>query len=283
MRMYVYDIEVYSHDFLVIFKDKETGEYTVIHNDNEAVRDFIDDDSIYFGFNSKRYDQYIIKAIAAGRTPEEIKEINDWIIGEELAWEHPLMQGKYYFFNNVDIMDDMQIGLSLKAIEGHLGLSVKETSVPFDIDRPLTLEELEETILYCKHDVDTTEKLVDLRKDYLQTKIDIGQMAGIDAPLALSMTNAKLTAALLSARQIEHNDERQYVYPACLIREYIPQEVFDFFDRMYNPEISDKDLFSSKLTITIGNAQGVIGYGGIHLAEKNFMWGDSAHDTHTEF
>ena len=36
-------------------------------------------------------------------------------------------------------------------------MSVKESSVPFDIDRPLTPEEKAETEFYCKHDVDTAE------------------------------------------------------------------------------------------------------------------------------
>lgn len=63
-------------------------------------------------------------------------------------------------FNNVDIKDDMQMGLSLKAIEGHLRLSVTESTVPFDLDRPLTQAELEATIYYCKRGeyVKSTEK-----------------------------------------------------------------------------------------------------------------------------
>ena len=33
MRLIVYDVEVFSDDWLVIFKDIETKQYTVIHND----------------------------------------------------------------------------------------------------------------------------------------------------------------------------------------------------------------------------------------------------------
>ena len=35
-----------------------------------------------------------------------------------------------------------------------MGHSIKETSVPFDIDRPLTEAELAETVKYCRHDVE---------------------------------------------------------------------------------------------------------------------------------
>ena len=37
MRWYTYDSEVFAHDFIVVFKDKETGEYAVFHNDNLGV------------------------------------------------------------------------------------------------------------------------------------------------------------------------------------------------------------------------------------------------------
>jgi hypothetical protein len=268
----VYDVEVFCEDWLVIFKDIETGKYTCVHNDNEELKECISEDCIYIGFNSKHYDQFIIKAICCGFTPQEVKQVNDFIIGGGQGWECPMLRDFFFRFNNVDIKDDMQMGLSLKAIEGHLGLSVEESTVPFDIDRPLTEEELKETAKYCIHDVDTTEKLVELRKDYLKNKIHIGKLAGLDEVKAMGMTNAKLTAALLKAEQKPHDDERKYVYPPNLKREYIPQEVFDFFDRMYDPKISDKELFSDKQTFSIGDCPGVVGYGGIHAAIPNYFF-----------
>ena len=275
MRLVTYDCEVFAHDWLVVFKDYESKHFSVIHNDNQALLACIDDDSVYCGFNSKGYDQYIIKAISAGFSPEEVKQVNDWIIAGNQGWECPLLQGVRFWFNNIDIKDDMQMGLSLKAIEGHLGMDICETEVDFTLDRPLTSEELESTIFYCKHDVDATEKIIDLRKNYLQNKINIGKLAGLDEVKAMSMTNAKLTAALLKARLIEHNDERAYQYPENLRREYIPQEVFDFFDRMKDDSLSDKDVFTGKLNITIGECPVTIGYGGIHGAIPNFMWKDA--------
>ena len=245
---------------------------TRIWNDNEVLKMALSEESVYVGFNSKHYDQFIVKAISCGFTPQEVKKVNDYIIGGGQGWECPLLKDFYFRFNNVDIKDDMQMGLSLKAIEGHLGMSVQESTVPFDIDRPLTEEERREVEFYCDHDVDTTEKLVELRKDSLKNKIHIGKLAGLDEVKAMGMTNAKLTAALLKAEQKPHDDERKYVYPPNLKREYIPQEVFDFFDRMYDPEISDKELFSSKLEIHVGECPVTLGFGGIHGAIPNFIW-----------
>lgn len=272
MRFATYDIEVFAYDFLVVFKDKETGTYTCIWNDNEAIAACVSDETIYVGFNSKFYDQHILKGIACGFTPQEVKQLNDFIIGGGQGWEYPPLREFYYTFNNVDIKDDMQAGLSLKAIEGHLGMSVQESTVPFDIDRPLTPEERAETEFYCKHDVDTTERLIDLRKDYLKNKVQIGRLAGINEVKAMGMTNAKLTAALLKASPQPHSDEREYVYPDNLLRDFIPPEVFEYFDKMHDKTIPDKDLFSEKLEITIGDCPVTLGYGGIHGALPNYIW-----------
>ena len=271
MRWFTYDTEVFAHDFIVVFKDKSTGEYAVFHNDNIGVKNFISDDGIYCGFNSKNYDQYIIKAICAGFSPEEVKGVNDWIIGGGQGWQSPLLNGVFFRFNNVDIMDDMQMGLSLKAIEGHLGLSIEETEVDFNLDRSLTEEELALTIKYCKHDVDATEKVTDIRKNYLNNKVYLGGLKDIEPTKALAMTNAKLTAAYLDACNpltIEERgaDEREYRYPKNLLREYIPGEVFHFFDRLYDKSIPDEELFKSKLNFSIGGCPVTLGFGGIHGA-----------------
>lgn len=272
MGLISYDCEVFAYDWLVCFKDKETGTRTRIWNDNEALLVCLDSENVYIGFNSKHYDQFIIKAIAAGYTPQDIKKVNDFIIGGGQGWECPMLRDFYFNFNNVDIKDDMQMGLSLKAIEGHLGINVQESTVPFDIDRPLTEEEKAETEFYCDHDVDTTEMLIDIRKDYLKNKVHIGRLAGLSDTKAMGMTNAKLTAAMLKASKKPHDDERQYKYPENLKREYIPPEVFAFFDKMYDLSISDKDIFSGKLEFQIGDCPGVVGYGGIHAAIPNYFF-----------
>ena len=153
--------------------DFQTGEFFIFHNDPEGVLEFMDDDAVYIGFNSKAYDQYIMKAVCGGCEPDEVKALNDYLISGHNGWEHPLMQQIRYWFNNVDIMDYTQKGLSLKAIEGHLGMSVQESTVDFNIEHLLTDEELQETIFYCKHDVEATAELVRKRKSYLQNKLHL--------------------------------------------------------------------------------------------------------------
>ena len=272
MSSWVYDFEVYCKDWLVDFKNRETKQHFTFVNDNQAVRDFINQEDLYFGFNSKGYDQYIMKAVCNGFEPEELKQLNDWIISGEQGWLYPPLRDCYFKFNNVDITDDMQMGLSLKAIEGHLGKPIVESSVPFDIDRKLTDDEIREVIKYCRYDVDMTDELIDLRKDYLNSKIMIGKMCGLSAAESLSKTNAKLTACLLGAKRKEWKDERDYQYPSNLKRELIPDEVFEFFDKLKDENIGD-EVFNGKLEFAIGECKGVIGYGGIHSAIPNYRFG----------
>lgn len=264
MRIISYDCEVFAYDWLVVFKDKKAGQFTRIWNDNEALKAALSEDNIYIGFNSKHYDQFIVKAIAADFTPQEIKQISDYIIGGGQGWECPMLKGFYFAFNNVDIKDDMQMGLSLKAIEGHLGLSVKESSISFDLDRPLTEEERRETELYCDHDVDATEKLIDIRKDYLKTKQNLGKRAGINVLKALSATNAKLTAMMLKAERKEWNDGREYVYPKNLDIAFIPKPILDFFDTIHDKSIPDDVLFKTSFEIEIGGMLCKYAWGGVH-------------------
>lgn len=266
----VYDCEVFKHDWVVVFKDRKTRAYTVIHNDNEALKMAINNENLYIGFNSKHYDQYIIKAIAADFTPEELKQLNDYIIAGGQGWEYPPLQGFFFNFNNIDIRDDMQQTLSLKSIEGHLGLSVRESNVDFNIDHPLTKEELDEVIEYCKYDVDSTEEIVNLRTDYLKTKANLGKRAGIDVVKAMAMTNAKLTAKMLGAKYISRDDGREYVYPDNLDRSVIPTEILEFFDTIHDKNISDDELFKTSLDIVIGDMPCTYAWGGVHGSQSKY-------------
>lgn len=265
--IYFFDCEVFAHDWLFVFKSAETGIYTIIHNDPETLQEFMqDDDVLLCGFNNKHYDQFILKAALAEASPEDIKELNDYIIGGGGGWEHPLMRENRYFFKQFDVFDDCQVGLSLKAIEAHLGMDIQESEVDFNLDRALTDYEIDETIMYCVHDVDATEELYKLRKNYLKNKLFLGRAKGIPDEKALYMTNAKLTAAYLDAHPQTHTDEREYNFPDNILWEYVPAEAVKFFERIHDKSIPEEELFSSKLNLMIGDCQCTLGFGGIHGA-----------------
>lgn len=284
-NLYIFDCEVLAYDWLFVFKEFATGQYTVIWNDNKAAIAFMENNPFLGGFNNHHYDDFILKGVLNGLSPESIKYMNDLIIVEGVrGWDIPMINGSYLKLETFDLMDDTQDGTSLKGFEAHLGIPIEETSVDFNIDRPLTEQERRRMEYYCKYDVDATEQLYILRQGYLNNKVAIGAKRGLTAREAMGKTNAKLTSIYLKAakRTTPWIDEREYQYPDKLNRKYIPEEVFAFFDRLHDPEVEDWQIFGgydshgtkhkgSQVTFNIGDCQCVIGFGGIHGAIPNYV------------
>lgn len=266
MRIIVYDIEVFAYDWVVVFLDITTGTYTVYHNDNNGVREYMSDpDLIFCGFNNKFYDNYIVKAIVCGASPQLVKQINDFIIDEDRnGWDHWFIKQNRFRFNSFDLMNDTQQGTSLKHIEAHLGMNIEETQVDFNLDRPLTPEELESTIFYCKWDVRATAKLLTLRKRYLDCKIDLGRLCGLTDAESVYLTNALLAAKYLGATKTTRTDGREYVYPENMRTDIIPRPILEFFEQINDLSIPDDILFGRKLEIMIGDCLCTYAWGGVH-------------------
>ena len=181
--VYIYDVEVFAYDWIVVARTPEDGSpHTVIHNSNEQLRQFIHkNDPLFGGFNNKHYDDFIVKAIYHGADNATVKRLNDFIIvKKQRGWDFPFLKFKKKPFISFDLMDDLDERISLKAIEGNLGLSIVETGVPFDIDRPLTPDQVKRTITYCMTDVDNTVILYHERKDYIGSKIAVAKIKGME-------------------------------------------------------------------------------------------------------
>ena len=275
-NLWTYDFEVFRYEWLVVFKEFETGHYEVIVNDNDALQEFMRQQPLLTGFNVKHYDNYINKGVLLDFTPEEIKELNDLIINDGIeGWQIPAIKDSGIFLKSFDLMDDMQQGLSLKAFEGHMGMDIEETGVDFNVDRKLTDEEIEKEIQYCKFDVDAAEVLLKKRLSYLENKLNLGRLKGLEDHRSLYMTNARLTAYYLDAKKpkVDRKDEREYQYPTNLKREYIQKEVFEFYDKFIDKNYPDEKVFNKdfKYTFNIGDCEVTTALGGIHGAIPTYI------------
>lgn len=283
MVTYIYDFEVTSDDWIAVFKRPDPGaNFIVIHNDNACLRDFLSQPDILLGgFNNKHYDDYIAKTIYYGGSNIEVKRCNDWIITEKKnPWEFPFLQFKKKIFNSFDLKDDIADDqISLKSAEGNLKLPIVESSVPFDIGRKLTPEELDDMIKYCKKDVDATIKLYWERKEnYLDAKVLVGEMYGVPAEIAIGLTNAKLSAKVLEANFVKRDDERDYIIPDNIDVDLIPKVILDFFMLIHDKSIPDAKLFGAgkgKKGMTLklwfrtsyGSCPVTFAWGGVHGAK----------------
>ena len=264
MKIYIYDIEVFAHDWFVVFSDLEEKEIVVFHNDNVGLKRFMLNHGLIFGgFNNKHYDDWVTQSMLTGADPEIVKAHNDFIIQQHCnGWEFPFVQFQRKLFKSFDLRDDIaDKELSLKAIEGNMCEPIVESSIDFNIKRKLTAEEVEEVIFYCKTDVSNSVKLYHKRKSYLDGKIAVGRLKGIDASISLSLTNPKLTATYLEARRADYNDEFEYEPPAELILNKY-REPIEFFRKID---------YNEKLKCDIAGVQHVYGWGGIHGARENYF------------
>lgn len=265
MQFVVYDYEVFAQDWLVVFKKQ--GEYTIIHNDVDSLQKFYDENknNVFVGFNNKHYDDYIFKGILSGLNP---KRISDFIVikGKQ-GWEYPGI--KRMPLITLDIKQDISknLTLSLKEAEGYMGMDIEETEVDFDIDRPLTKDELDLTIKYCRHDVDATEQLLVHRKTDVSTRIDL--LSEYKLPLDdIGKTNAKITATILEGRQsLNRNDEFYYDFPENLkLNNQLIKELY-----------SDVLDYDKTLTTNICGVEHLFGYGGLHGAKRGEFKGKIKH------
>ena len=282
MITYIYDIEVFAYDWIVVFRNPDAeNNHIVIHNDNYHLRSFLDQpDIVIGGFNNKHYDNWIVLTMILGGSNIEVKRHNDFIIEGGDPWAFPFIARQRLPVRSFDLRDDIaDPGISLKAIEGNLKLPIVESSVPFDIDRPLTPEELDEVIRYCKNDVDATVRLYNERKEnYIDAKALIAEMYDVPVEEAVGLTNAKLCARILGAKPQHLDDERDYVIPDNIDTELIPKIVLDFFLQIRDKSIPDAKLFgagkgSKGLTLDLwietggGRCPVTYAWGGVHGAK----------------
>lgn len=262
--MLFYDFEVFQYDWLVVIIDmKNKKEHVIVNNPDELEKVYKDNiNEIWVGFNSRHYDQYILKGILCGFNP---KRINDYIILKgNPGWKFSSLFRNIYL-NNYDVM--MSIDRGLKSFEGFMGNDIKESSVPFDIDRKLTEEEIQETVKYCRHDVEQTIEVFLQRKDDFEAHMGLVKIACEGKPLDLSLiskTKAQLSAIILEASKREHNDEFEIDFPSTLrIKKYT--EVLDWYKNEEN-RCYEKDGKKNQLDIMIAGVPHQFGWGGLHGA-----------------
>ena len=269
-RIWGYDFEVTAHDWLLVLKDYRTRKRVVFHNSiPNDVQNFIDmNNPILMGYNNNGYDKYILKAILSGYTPEEIKEVNDYIIGGGNGWELDL--GYVKVPTQIDLINCIVPRKSLKELEGNLFLNITESTIDFNIQTKWNKQEYDEMLYYCDHDVDSLFPIFDMLMTRFKSKYIIAKLGKMDTEYALSLTDANLTAVLLGAERQEHNDPFKYVYPEKIQKEKIPKEALDYFDDIIAHNDLEYKIEAPCLDLKTIDFQ--IGYGGGHAFIKEGVY-----------
>lgn len=268
-KLLFYDFEVFKEDWMVVVIDMMKKKEHVIINDPAALEKLHKENinEIWVGFNSRHYDQYILKGILCGFDP---KRINDYIIVRgNPGWKFSSLFRNIRFIN-YDVMNGLDRGL--KTFEGFMGNDIRESNVPFDIDRKLTQEELDETVKYCRHDVEQTVEVFLQRKDDFEAHMGLVKLACKDKPLDLFLlgkTKVQLSSIILDANKKDHDDEFDIDFPSTMkIEKYT--EVVDWYKNPKNRKYKvDPDKIRSKnnqLEVMVAGVPHVFGWGGVHGA-----------------
>lgn len=253
-----YDFEVFKHDWMVVVINPVTHDERVIINDADALTALYEERKrdIWVGYNNLHYDQFIFKGILCGFDP---KAINDFIIVEgHRGLQYSSLLRKLYMVN-YDVFHP-RTDRGLKTHEAYLGNDIRETTVPFDIDRKLTDAEIAETVKYCRHDVEQTIEVFMQRKSEFDARMDLLKMFSL--PLVyLGKTDAQLTAIILGAERPARprDDEFDIVPLPCL-----DLGPYDFIRSWYlDPANQD---YSATLDFDIAGCPHKCAWGGLHGA-----------------
>lgn len=268
--MLFYDFEVFQYDWLVVIINPLEKSEKVIINDIEELRNFyeLNSNEIWIGYNSKNYDQFILKGLLLGINP---KLINDLIITEnKKGWEISDEFRKIKFFN-YDVMT--RGDPSLKTLEGFMGNNIKESTVPFNLPRKLTDEEIKEVVEYCRHDVQQTMEVFLQRKNEFESHIELSKVAdGEKLNLShLNKTKTQLSSLILNAKRNSYDDEFDIQIPKNLkIKKYSDCVEWFKHQQSYVQNIigkSGKSLTQkNEYKRIIGGIPHILGFGGIHGA-----------------
>lgn len=254
--MIIYKFSVFKQDWLVSLLDTETKQESLIINNVKALTKFYNEfkRTIWVGYNSTSYDKYILASILGGYNPYDM---SDFIIRQQKqGWEFS-DKLKDFSINNYDTKINNH---SLKTIVGFMGHDIRESSVPFNLKRKLTDQELLDVAKHLRYDVQQIFLVFMETLDTFNAKLALINQFKLHLK-HISKSMAQLGAEILKARKINKDDEYDIWAPFdAELGKY--DEVLTFFNR--------RRVLDADLTINIAGVENKIGKGGIHGALKNY-------------
>lgn len=279
VNVWIYDFEVFKHDWVVTFVNFDTDEKKTFINDFAGLKKFYHDEielnAICVGYNNKWYDDFILRGLIEFNNPYEISQ---WIINlKQNPWEFYGLRFKKNKLISFDIMGEMAIGapISLKQLEGYFGWRIFEMPIPFDIDRPLTKEELDLVVKYNEYDVRCTLEVFKRFGNKLKSHIALINFYNL--PLTkLNISGASKAAIALEAKKIPPYNTFNYEIPPIIKEELMAldeEELISLFENTtfhVDKEMrkTNKFAFSKKLN----DFEFHFALGGGHGAIENFEY-----------
>ena len=272
-KIFGYDFEVYSkiNWFCVTFINYEDrNKEVVIVNDRAKLIEFYNahKDDIFISYNGRQYDTGIFKGILDGMS---VGFVNDKLIKEGKKPFQVVKNAKKYPLNDYDtILKDK----SLKQLEAFMGDDIRETEVDFNIDRPLTEEEIKQTLYYNHHDVIEVLRVLDYCWDDFEGQLDIIELYGLDMSY-FTKTKVQLAVSpkiLNAVDQHTLDDEFDIRLPETIQLsdkyKFIPEWYMNPKNWRYKEHLRSEDnQHNNQLCCTVAGIPHVFAWGGCHGAD----------------
>lgn len=272
-KIFGYDFEVYSkiNWFCVTFINYEDrNKEVVIVNDRAKLIEFYNayKDDIFISYNGRQYDTGIFKGILDGMN---VGFVNDKLIKEGKKPFQVVKNAKKYPLNDYDtILKDK----SLKQLEAFMGDDIRETEVDFNIDRPLTEEEIKQTLYYNHHDVIEVLRVLDYCWDDFEGQLDIIELYGLDMSY-FTKTKVQLAVSpkiLNAVDQHTLDDEFDIRLPDTIQLsdkyKFIPKWYMNPKNWRYKEHLRSEDnQHNNQLCCTVAGIPHVFAWGGCHGAD----------------
>lgn len=295
-NLVVLDCEVYPNYFLAAFKMLDTGK--VITIESRGLNSRLPEDQIRklnaimhkrmtFGFNSRNYDIPIILYALQGETCEQIHQMSDYIIdGNSQGWQtlSKFNLSKPEGMRHFDIQEPSPgVMVSLKLYGGRIHSKTLQ-DLPIAPGTMLSESEMDETLLYCINDLDTTIDLFREIEDRINLRVDMSKQYKQDL---MSKSDAQIAEAVIKS-ELQKKDPRKRLYkpnvPNGITYKYKVPEFISFQSeqlnealdviRNHNFELDKKGSIKlpdelKKMKIELGCSKYQLGIGGIHSTEKS--------------
>lgn len=265
----IYDFEVWKYDWIVTFKNHWTKEIKTFHNDRDGLLNFLNqnNEAILIGYNNAHYDDWILFAIQNDCDPFKVSK---YLIEDGGSpYLYPQFKYKKKEIISYDMIRDISLGglTSLKQVEGFLGLQIHESTIDWNLDRPLNQDELEESIRYNIADVEATDYIFTKFGQRIDAHIALIEFYQL-SPFDLIKTGSQKAALIFKANPLDKYETFNWSAPE-VIRKNLDSKLISLYE--------DKIFFTEKTNNlkhfeTLQDVKFEFGLGGLHGARDNFRY-----------